>query len=281
MEPKSIYGLINGCLVDLHYRQDLAAELALSKVANLINHEQHSWKKDLIEHVFSPSTAEEILSIPLSINGGLDVLFWTTDSRGQHTSKAGYNFLMHQASREAPSSSSFVLFTAGFWKGFWASTALPRCKQVSWRVVSGYLPLRAKLIRRHVDVDPGCNLCAEESETEEHLFMHCPSTCQVLFASPLSLRVDNFLTFADFWRHIHELHDSEVMALVQTTIYMMWEARNHHQFQQRPSSMEDILQRVASVQAEVRVGASAPATIERNVAWCGPNRGTYKCNFDA
>ncbi|XP_057444895.1 uncharacterized protein LOC130737146 [Lotus japonicus] len=116
---------------------------------------------------------------------------------------------------------------------------------------------------------------------EEHLFMHCPAACQVWFASPLSLRVDNFLTFADFWRHIHELHDSEVMALVQTTIYMMWEARNHHQFQQRPSSTEHILQRVASVQAEVRIGASAPATIERNVAWRGPVRGTYKCNFDA
>ncbi|XP_057432744.1 uncharacterized protein LOC130725541 [Lotus japonicus] len=71
------------------------------------------------------------------------------------------------------------------------------------------------------------------------------------------------------------------MALVQTTIYMMWEARNHHQFRQRPSSTELILRRVASVQAEVRVGASAPATIERNVAWRGPARGTYKCNFDA
>ncbi|XP_057444610.1 uncharacterized protein LOC130736850 [Lotus japonicus] len=263
------------------YRQDLAVELALSKVANLINHEQHSWKRDLIEHVFSPSTAEEIISIPLSINGGPDVLFWPTDSRGQYTSKAGYNFLMNQASRAAPSSSSSVLFTAGFWKGFWASTTLPRCKEVSWRAVSGYLPLRAKLFRCHVDVDPGCNMCAEENETEEHLFMHCPAARQVWFASPLSLRVDNFLTFADFWRHIHELHDSEAMALVQTTIYMMWEARNHHQFRQRPSSTELILRRVASVQAEVRVGASTPATIERNVAWRGPARGTYKCNFDA
>lgn len=40
---------------------------------------------------------------------------------------------------------------------------------------------------------------------------------------------------------VMELRDDEVLAIVQSTVYAIWEARNHTGFQQRDSMVDNVL----------------------------------------
>lgn len=198
----------------LIYRQDLVDEYHLTDVAMLIDHELHCWKRDLIEFVFNPSTATSILSIPLGVHGGLDEFHWPSTSNDQYTSKEGYAFMRKLLFCEEPSSSSSTTLEPKLWKFFWASRALPRCKETCWRAILGYFPLKERLFCRKVDVDPGCSFCSAERETEEHMFLQCPVAQQVWYASQLAIRTTTFNSFREFWLAVMELRDDEVLEAV-------------------------------------------------------------------
>lgn len=225
----------------LIYSQGLFDELSLSKVSMLINHDGHCWRRDLIELVFNPSTTASILSIPLSMHGGSDVFHWPGTSDGQYTSKEGYGFLRKLLARDEASSSTTVILAPKFWKKFWASRALPRCKETCWRAISGYFSLKERLFRRRVDVDPSCSFCAAELEDEDHLFLHCPAAKQVWFASQLAVRVDLFSSFKEFWLAAVELDDDDAIATIQSTVYALWEARNNICFKQHEFVVAGVL----------------------------------------
>ncbi|XP_057425686.1 uncharacterized protein LOC130719055 [Lotus japonicus] len=266
----------------LIYSQDLFVKLNLSKVSMLINHDGHCWRRDLIELVFNPGTTTNILSIPLSMHGGCDVFHWPGTSDGQYTTKEGYSFLRKLLARDEASSSTMLTLAPKFWKKFWASRALPRCKETCWRALSGYLSLKERLFRCRVDVDPSCSFCAAELEEEDHLFLHCPAVKQVWFASQLAVRVDLFSSFIEFWLAAVELDDDDAVATIQSTIYALWEAQNSICFQQREFVVAGVLQRVRSSMEEaiVRDHDRGPMTA-LPARWKKPAPGTIKCNFDA
>ncbi|XP_057443846.1 uncharacterized mitochondrial protein AtMg00310-like [Lotus japonicus] len=56
------------------YREDLAAELNIRRVAGLMSNGQ--WNSPLIEAMFCLGTTKAILAIPLSLGLGQDILFW-------------------------------------------------------------------------------------------------------------------------------------------------------------------------------------------------------------
>ncbi|XP_057444474.1 uncharacterized protein LOC130736693 [Lotus japonicus] len=218
----------------------------------------------------------------MGIHGGSDELYWSDNVDGQYTSKGGYNFMRMLLSYDAPSSSTSAPLRPAFWKKFWATQALPRCKETSWRAISGYLPLKERLFRPRVDVDPGCSFCATHWETEDHFFLQCPATRQIWFASPGAIRADSFSCFRDFWAVVALQGDGDFLALVQATVYAIWEARNQVNFQQRPLMVHSVLSRVESLLAEVSVRDNGgEATVAAPARWKRPAQGTIKCNFDA
>ncbi|XP_057416767.1 uncharacterized protein LOC130711246 [Lotus japonicus] len=240
----------------------------------LIDQDLHCWKRDLIELVFSPSTAANIFSIPLGVHGGVDLFHWPGTSDGQYTSKEGYDFMRLLLHRDAASSSSTAKLDPRSWKFFWASRALPRCKETCWRAICGLLPLKESLFRRHVDVDPGCGFCASERENEDHIFLQCPAAKHIWFASQLAIRVDSFTSFQAFWTAVIAMDDDEVLAMAQTVVYAIWEARNKVCFQQGELVVATVLRRVASMleAAQVRDLARAPS-VSLPAKWSKPAPG--------
>lgn len=63
------------------FRDYLAQQGSLTHVSDLMVNNMQVWDKDLIELVFWPPTAKEILDIPLPWRSSPDALFWplTTD----------------------------------------------------------------------------------------------------------------------------------------------------------------------------------------------------------
>ncbi|XP_057429610.1 uncharacterized protein LOC130722787 [Lotus japonicus] len=79
-----------------------------------------------------------------------------------------------------------------------------------------------------------------------------------------------------------ELRDDEVLATVQSTIYAVWEARNHLCFQQRVLAMAIVLHRVGSLMEETRVrDQMSQPRVSLPSKWKKPHPGLIKCNFNA
>ncbi|XP_057452921.1 uncharacterized protein LOC130744783 [Lotus japonicus] len=99
----------------------------------------------------------------------------------------------------------------------------------------------------------------------------------------MSLRVDSFPNFAEFWLAVCEMDDSESLALVQTFVYAIWEARNRVVFQQGETSVALVLRRVADLHGHVRepMEGQRMRQAQLKATWCRPARGIIKCNFDA
>ncbi|XP_057419501.1 uncharacterized protein LOC130713718 [Lotus japonicus] len=119
-------------------------------------------------------------------------------------------------------------------------------------------------------------------EHEDHLFLLFPTTKRVWFASQIGVRGDSFPPFREFWRAVIQLGDDEVVAMAQSIVYALWEARNQKCFQQREVTTEAVLGRARGLMEEVQVRdqASAPA-VAFPARWRRPGPGIIKCNFDA
>ena len=59
-------------------------------VEELIDHENGTWKRDLIRSTFIASDAEVILNIPLRQGGGADYLAWAHERSGIYSVKMAY-----------------------------------------------------------------------------------------------------------------------------------------------------------------------------------------------
>lgn len=170
--------LPNGAPINARF--DEVERLHIEKVADLLVPGVR-WNKQLVEWIFCPATAVRILVVPLSIHGGQDVLYWTGSSDGE--------FIQRLVASSTPTVSTEQSMAAALWRKSWKSSALPRCKDISWRALNGILLVRAALRRRGVDVEDSCPFCGMEEEMMDHLFMECEVSCCCWFGSSLGMRV--------------------------------------------------------------------------------------------
>ncbi|XP_057426392.1 uncharacterized protein LOC130719802 [Lotus japonicus] len=202
-------------------------------------------RRDVVEEFFHPTTPAYILTLPLGAHGGDDVLAWPHTTTGQYTSKTGYNYVCGLLALEVATSSSTTGSTLQpkLWRKFWATNALPRCKETAWRAIRGFLPVRDQLFHRHVDTDPGCSLCGHERETIDHIFLRCPAAMAIWYASPLSFRVEHFASFQVFWHITLQQHESEVVEMCQSLVYNIWDVRNRVIFRSGRLVVGDVIDR--------------------------------------
>lgn len=72
----------------------------------------------------------------------------------------------------------------GFWKQFSKVKALPRVKELAWRICRDIVPMHGNLCGRGMELDPLCPLCEMEPKYVVHVF--CFATMSKLFGSRLS-----------------------------------------------------------------------------------------------
>jgi hypothetical protein len=98
------------------------------RVDKLINHEDRSWKEDLVRKIFMPHDAEEILKICLPRIDEDDFISWIPEKHGMFTVKSAYNLALDLRSNNPPNSSENLNGDRSLWNTIWSANVPPKVK---------------------------------------------------------------------------------------------------------------------------------------------------------
>lgn len=98
---------------------------------------------------------------------------WPYDSFGKYAVKDGYNLLQNFHNAVVNSTDKRVR------KTIWGSQILKKTKKIIWRVFKRCLPIKTKLARRHINMNPFCPLCVTQDEIEIHILFKCKEVAEV------------------------------------------------------------------------------------------------------
>ncbi|KAF7808324.1 ribonuclease H [Senna tora] len=193
-------------------------------VANMVYTNTRAWNHQLVNQLFAPHIARDILQIPLSVSNFDDRLSWKFSTSGEYKVSEGYHFLSDAGRQNNPSD----FFP---WKFLWSLSIPSRVKKFVWRILNDALPNLTNLKRHHMPVEEICYLCQQESESLDHIFITCP------FARAIWLLWMDYLILILFcYGNSGKGYDS-----INT---MVFESRGHHQIiTKNQSSGHAILQK--------------------------------------
>lgn len=118
-------------------------------VADLIDTDTKKWKEDALTNLFSPSEAEVIKSIPISLGGREDKIVWHYTTNGAFSVKSAYYLHKDLENKHVGESSSGNLHS-DIWKSIWNLKVPNKVKTFIWRACSNALPTylwRRKVIK--------------------------------------------------------------------------------------------------------------------------------------
>ncbi|XP_057440277.1 uncharacterized protein LOC130732189 [Lotus japonicus] len=101
------------------YREDVAAELHVTHVSDLMLPNGGGWDRDKVEFLCWPPTATAILSVPLPMYHQEDSFFWPATVDGCYSSKTGYQFIRNQHHARVASGSSAPAMRPALWLKLW------------------------------------------------------------------------------------------------------------------------------------------------------------------
>ncbi|XP_059436514.1 uncharacterized protein LOC132169501 [Corylus avellana] len=259
------------------------------KVAALMDPHSRGWNVPLIQSLFEKEEAEIICNIPLSRFDCPDKMVWRATPTGIFTVKSAY-FLEQERSHGEGGASSKGNGWKFFWKLIWGLSIPNSTKVFLWRACSNLLPTRDNLLRRGMDLEVGCFLCSQETETILHVLWECPAARDVWGVCDRKIQKMGSLgpDFREIMVKLSERCSSDEMGLIATIAQCIWKRRNnvlhggmfihpnrliheakeaHEMFleaNQKQDSLNEIL-REPGVDAEV---------------WRCPPPGFYKINWD-
>jgi hypothetical protein len=120
--------------------------------------------------------ADEILKLRPGFRMEGDLIAWNFERNGLSTVRSAYRLLKAEQSQveagrlnETSSSTDSLI-----WKRLWKLHVPPKIRIFWWRAVNNFLPTKAKLNRRHVELESFCPTCEAEAETLHHVAFVCP-----------------------------------------------------------------------------------------------------------
>jgi len=139
-------------------------------VSYLIHHDILCWNAPLINEIFLPFEALQILQLPISFSQLQDEFVCGTSRSATFSMKSSYHFL--KTRREAHGShTSMQDNNYQVWKKLWKIKAIPKYIHFSCRILHEKLPVKNDLFKKGISSDPFCVLCREKNETISYLFM--------------------------------------------------------------------------------------------------------------
>lgn len=93
-----------------------------------------------------------------------DKMKWGSSKSGMYSVKAGY----------ADMCSNNMLINLWTWKLVWKTTLPSKVCWFSWFILSDACLMRDNLSKRGLQLDNKCFICQSNSESINHLFLHCP-----------------------------------------------------------------------------------------------------------
>lgn len=97
-------------------------------------------------------------------------------------------------------SSSGLGESESWWKFLWQMRLSSKVKVFLWKACKEWLPVRANLVRRHLNVERWCPFCLNKEETIIHGLWKCPllKRIRAFFVNFRNLAVSEDMKFLDF-----------------------------------------------------------------------------------
>lgn len=92
------------------------------RVAELIDHELHCWRTELIDGIFLPCEAKRIKALPLSLVSTSDWIYWPMNHNGVYSLKSGYKLILELEDTETP-----IVTESVAKKDVWKKNLAPLC----------------------------------------------------------------------------------------------------------------------------------------------------------
>ncbi|XP_043693124.1 uncharacterized protein LOC122643575 [Telopea speciosissima] len=181
--------LHNRALLAKSYKPNGVTE---EKVQDLIDLQNHSWKIETLQCLFSPREVTAILAIKLPVFPSPDTLIWGGDKKGIFSVKYAYHLSCNiRDQQQALNSSSsrthsWDLVPSSTWKLIWNCQSYPKIKSFMWKACAQGLPTSENLIKRQMQVDLLCRRCGSCNESMDHILFECQYAKAVWFSSNLS-----------------------------------------------------------------------------------------------
>ncbi|KAG8367282.1 hypothetical protein BUALT_Bualt16G0056200 [Buddleja alternifolia] len=211
-----------------HLTDEMKAQSYL--VRYFLNSDTCEWRLDRLHVVFQPDIVTEILKIRIATRVEPRRILWAPSKNGNFSVSSSY-YLDHY--------DRFLANSRGeenFWKRFLKSKIHDRLKFFLWRVLVKALPTGNRLHSIIPQITPVCFFCHTESESEEHIFLHCPRTRSAWWNSKWDIHLE-FIQFVAclmnrFWKNRNCLLHGEEMESVESLLtHVHVDAADHFQTQ--------------------------------------------------
>lgn len=125
-----------------------------------------------------------------------------------------------------------ALFETSIDKVRWNNWLPRKISLHTWRLANKHLPTRMNLIARGVDLhSTRCQMCNEDQETEEHIFLECKIAKDLWSPNWWRLNPPSLINIPDTISMADQLQDKTRMSklldvVVQSTLWILWRFRN-------------------------------------------------------
>lgn len=158
------------------------------KVAHLMT-DQGEWDLHLLQKFFPPCDVTRICSYPPATTLQYRSV-WVYTSDGVYTVKSG-NWLIHREAELLTGVTESSKALNKIKEKIWKIATTPKIRLFLWRAMSDALAV-ADCLRKHLAVNPLCQLCYTAEETIAHVLFGCTLASQVWSATTLPLPNQGF-----------------------------------------------------------------------------------------
>ncbi|GMI88064.1 hypothetical protein like AT3G09510 [Hibiscus trionum] len=249
---------------------------SLSKVSDFMDDSGSSWNISLVNEVFNPEEAEEVLSIPISSYRTQDRLIWTGEHSGVYSVRSGYRLLL-------PSNTIPNLELETF-KLIWQVNCPSKMNVQCWKFLRNFVPTKCNLCVRRVISDPTCARCLQEPEDVAHVLRNCSYADQVwsnlgIQCPKIAQNVSFSSWLLDLFKHVGSNKSTEIIV----ALWAIWTARNKFIFEGATTRPIDTATSIKGYAMDIRlvsnrIGFNNPSACAR---WTAPTAPCVKVNVDA
>ena len=142
----------------------------------LIDDHTRSWIPEKVHAFFNEETADQIMQIQISKEGG-DYIRWPHTKNGMYSVRSAYNFARSNSffvsrSKRGGGSSSSAANEEKDWKLVWKINAPDKMKIHMWRFAHDCLSSGVQLVHRRIPTSDACVFCGRREDVE-HAFLQC------------------------------------------------------------------------------------------------------------
>ncbi|XP_042950144.1 uncharacterized protein LOC122282259 [Carya illinoinensis] len=251
-------------------------------VDTLINGETRWWDISKVRALFNPIIAEKILKIVICPEGYEDRWMWSEERSGEFSVRSAYKLLqkgLYDAVGQSSNSSSLN----SLWKAIWKMKLPLKIRIFAWKLCKDCLPIGLNLIKKHVDIDPKCCLCAEQNEDLSQAIVYYPQLIEFWKGQlPKLFDIHKPLLFIDLINHVHNKGTTEELQFFCLIAWRFWYRRNRKTHDLVVLPIKQVVDHALSVQSSF-VSCSQqknPDHIKLNGLWSPPPEGFLKLNID-